>query len=236
VQVFTLSNLPAGTETFVSHTNNALQSSAITPASDSSVQVGLAPLSISSLQLAASMPVLALDPVGLAATRMGSSVWLDIAPGNDTGAVLFEIERSADGVAFDSIGVVPGPAAGGGAGLSGKYSFFDNRPLPSVDYYRLKIVDRSGGYVYSRIVAVSTGVVTGMSVFPNPANDVVYVQLPAQQGTVVLELHESSGKLVRSMRIQPSAGGVLTSLDLSRLARGVYYLSAGGKNVQLVKQ
>jgi len=237
VQALTLSNLPAGTETFISHTNNALQSSTITPASDSSLQVTLAPLSISSFQLAASLPVLALDPVVLTATKMGSGIRLDIAPGNETGAILYDIERSADGVAFDRIGAVPGPAAAGSnAGITGSYSFYDNRPLPSVNYYRLKIVDRSGGYVYSRIVAVSIDNVAGMSVFPNPANDVVYVQLPAQQGELVLELHESSGKLVRTMRIQPAIGGALTSLDISGLARGVYYLSAGGKNVPLVKQ
>jgi len=237
VQALTLSNLPAGTETFISHTNNALQSSTITPASDSSLQVSLAPLSISSLQLAASLPVLALDPVDLTGTRVGSGVRLDFAGGNDTGVTLYAIERSADGVAFDGIGTVPGPAAvGGNAGLTGSYSFYDNRPLPLVNYYRLKVVDRSGGYVYSRIVAVSIDKVTGMRVFPNPANDVVYVQLPAQQGEIVLELHEPSGKLVRTMRIKAAVVGALTSLDISGLARGVYYLSAGGRNVPLVKQ
>jgi len=238
VQVLTLSNLPAGTETFISHTNNALQASTVMPASDTSVQVTLAPMSISSLQLAAILPVLALDPVALTATKMGSGVRLDISTGNDTaGKIEYDIERSADGVAFDRIGAVPGGAvAGGNAGIAGTYSFYDDRPLPSVNYYRLKVVDRSGGYVYSKIAAVFIGNITDLSVFPNPANDIVYVQLPAQEGPVVLELHESSGKLVRRMRTQPAAGGVLTSLDLSGLARGVYYLSAGGKNVPLVKQ
>jgi len=237
VQALSLSNLPAGTETFISHTNNALQSSTITPASDSSLQVSLAPLSITSLRLAAGLPVLALDPVVLTATRMGGGVRLDFAGGDDAGATVYEIERSADGVGFGQIGSIPGLAtAGGGAGIAGSYSFYDNRPLPSVNYYRLKVVDRSGGYVYSKIVAVSIDNVAGMSVFPNPANDVVYVQLPAQQGEVVLELHESSGKLVRTVRIQSTAGGVCTSLDISGLARGVYYLSAGGRNVPLVKQ
>ncbi|GGA81806.1 glycoside hydrolase family 44 protein [Puia dinghuensis] len=237
VQVLTLSNLPAGTETFISHTNNALQSSTIMPASDSTLQVTLAPLSISSLQLAGSLPVLSVGLVSLTAVKTGNDVRLDFTVSDDTGVTSFDIERSADGVAFNSIGTVAATATvPGNAGPNKNYSFYDNRPLRSVDYYRLKIVDRNGGYTYSKTVAVTFDDVTAITVFPNPANDVVYVQLPAQQGPIVLELHESAGKLVRAIQLQSTGGVISTSLDISGLARGVYYLSAGGKNVPLVKQ
>jgi hypothetical protein len=237
VQALTLSNLPAGTETFISHTNNALQSSTIMPSSDTSLQVTLAPLSITSLQLAANLPVLPVTLVSLTATKAGNDVRLDFTASNDTGVMLFDIERSADGVAFNGIGTVAATAAVGGiAGPAGKYSFYDNRPLASVDYYRLKIVDRNGGYTYSKTVAVSFDNVTGMSVFPNPATDVLYVQLPAQQGPIVLELHDCAGKLVRTIQIEPSVGSFFTSIDISGLARGVYYLTAAGRTVSFVKQ
>ena len=237
VQVLTLSNLPAGTETFISHTNNALQASTIMPASDTSLQVTLAPLSISSLQLTASIPVLAIDPVSLTATKMDNDVRLDFTASDNMGVTSFDIERSTDGVTFNSIGAVAAAATlPGNAGPQKNYSFYDHRPLPSVDYYRLKIIDRNGGYTYSKTVAVAFDDVTGITIFPNPANDVVYIQLPAQQDPVVLELHDCAGKLVRTIRL-PSAGGVIsTSFDISGLARGVYYLSAGGKNIPIVKQ
>jgi hypothetical protein len=237
VQALTLSNLPAGTETFISHTNNALKSSTIMPSSDTSLQVTLAPLSITSLQLVAGLPVLPVALVSLTATKMGNDVRLDFTASNDTGTILFEIQRSAEGTVFDSIGTVAAMATvGGNAGPAGNYSFYDNQPLASVGYYRLKVVDRNGGYTYSKIVAVSFDTITGMSVFPNPATDVLNVQLPGQAGPVVMELHESSGQLVRTMRLQPAAGGTSTSLDISGLARGVYYLTAGEKSVGFVKQ
>ena len=236
VQVLTLSNLPAGAETFISHTNNALQSSTIMPASDTSLQVTLAPLSVSSLQLVASLSVLPIDLVSLTATKMGNEVRLDFTASNDPGEILFEIERSADGVAFNSIGTVATATLPGNAGTQKNYSFFDRRPLPSVDYYRLKIVDRNGGHTYSKTVAVAFNNVKGIIVFPNPANDVVYVQLPARQEPIVLELHDWAGKLVRTIRLPSASGVISTSFDISGLARGVYYLSAGGKNVPLVKQ
>ena len=237
VQALTLSNLPAGTETFISHTNNALQSSTIMPASDTSLQVTLAPMSISSLQLVASLPVLSVVPVSLTATKMSNDVRLDFTAGNDTGVILYDIERSADGIVFDSIGTIAATATvGGNAGVAGSYSFYDNRPFPSVDYYRLKIVDRNGGYIYSKTVAVLFDNITGMSVFPNPATDVMYVQLPAKQGPVVLELHDAGGKLVRTIRIEPAVGGISTSIDISGFARGAYYLTVGGKTVSFIKQ
>jgi hypothetical protein len=237
VQALTLSNLPAGTETFVSHTNNALKSSTIIPSSDSSLQVTLAPLSITSLQLVASLPVLQVPLVSLTAKKIGNDVRLDFSVSNDTGVIMFDIERSAEGTEFDSIGTVAAtPTVGGNAGPAGNYSFYDNQPLAPVDYYRLKVVDRNGGLTYSKIVEVSFDNNTGMSVFPNPATDVLNVQLPWQTGPVAMEIHESSGQLVRTMRLQPAAGGISTSLDISGLARGVYYLTAGGKNVGFVKQ
>jgi len=237
VQVLTLSNLPAGTETFISHTNNALQSSTIMPASDTSLQISLAPLSISSMQLTGNLPVLSIGLMSLTAVKTGNDVRLDFTASNNTEAASFEIERSADGMAFNSIGAVAATAAlPANAGTEKNYSFYDRQPLPSVDYYRLKIIDRNGGYTYSKILAVVFDDVMSINVFPNPANDVVYVQLPAQQGPIVLELHESTGKLVRTIRLQSTGGVISTSIDISRLARGVYYLSAGGKNVPLVKQ
>jgi hypothetical protein len=237
VQVLSLSNLPSGTETFISHTNNALRSSMIMPASDTSLQVTLAPLSISSLQLAASLPVLSVGLFSLTAVKTGNDVRLDFAVSDDIGLTSFEIERSADGVSFSRIGAVTAnTTAGANAGPVGDYSFYDNQPLTPVNYYRLKIIDRNGGYTYSKTVAAAFDDITGIKVFPNPANDVVYVQLPAQQGPVQLELHGINGQLVRTMVLPPAAGSMFTSLDVSALARGVYYLSAAGKNVFFVKQ
>lgn len=225
VQVLSLSNLPAGTETFISHTNNALQTSTIMPASNGSLQITLPPLSISSLQLAASLSVLALPAVTLTAVKAGNEVRLDFIVNNDTGITSFGIEKSVDGVTFDSICAVASPS-----------TFYDNHPLPSTNYYRLKIIDRNGGYTYSNTVVVTIDEVTGITLFPNPATNAVNIQLPAQQGPMLLELHESSGKLVRAIQLQPAGGVISTSLDVSGLARGVYYLTAGGKNIPLVKQ
>ncbi|HEY6902378.1 MAG TPA: glycoside hydrolase family 44 protein [Puia sp.] len=237
VQVLSLSNLPAGTETFISHTNNALKSSSIAPVSDSTLQITLPPLSISSLQLPASMSVLALDAVTLAAMKTGDEVRLDFAVTNDTGVTSYRVERSVDGVTFDSIGMVAAAASlPGGTASARNYSFYDSRPLPSTDYYRLKVISRDGGYTYSNIVVVTIDGDAGIGVFPNPATGVVYVHLPVQPGPVELTIHDGAGKLVRKIQVQSTGGSISTPIDVSGLSRGVYFLSAGGKAFPVVRQ
>ncbi len=56
VKALTLSNLPPGAETFISHTNNALKTSNITPSANT-LKVTMAPLSITSLQIAVGFQV-----------------------------------------------------------------------------------------------------------------------------------------------------------------------------------
>jgi len=237
VQVLSLSNLPAGTETFVSHTNNALISSSIVPSSDSTVEVTLAPLSISSLQLQAGLSVLSIGAVNLTAVKAANEVRLVITVGNDADVISFEVERSPDGASFDSIGAVAATEAlPGSTSTERVYSFYDIKPLPSANYYRLKVINRNGGYTYSNMVVVNIDGDAGVGVFPNPVTDVLYVRVPAPPGPVELTLHDGAGKLVRKTQLMSTGGTLSTSLDVSGLARGVYFLSAGGRVLPVVRQ
>ncbi|MBL0357796.1 MAG: T9SS type A sorting domain-containing protein [Chitinophagaceae bacterium] len=63
---------------------------------------------------------------------------------------VFEIETSADGVAWNRIGNI---AASGTSTTPRSYSLTDKRPLNfnSTIYYRLKMIDRDGSYTYSEV-------------------------------------------------------------------------------------
>ncbi len=62
----------------------------------------------------------------------------------------YEIQRSANGINFEKIGTLE-------ASLSRndkkEYSFLDNNPLPSYNYYRLKMVDLDGTFEFSKIIS-----------------------------------------------------------------------------------
>src|ERR1700753_3950350 len=77
VTALTLSNLPA-TETFTSQTSNALQTSNVTP-SGNSIQVTMAPMSITSLVTTGTPPILPLNLLSFTAQKDNGNVQLNFA-------------------------------------------------------------------------------------------------------------------------------------------------------------
>ncbi|HZE85272.1 MAG TPA: glycoside hydrolase family 44 protein, partial [Puia sp.] len=202
VTALTLSNLPVGTETFVSHTNNALQTASIMPQANNTLLVTLAPLSITSLLIAGSAMILPLSLLSFTAQKEDKDVLLNFASTNEAGLSSFEIERSPDGAAFTKIGTMPA-AAGQARNASEKdYAFVDDQPPPSLDYYRLKMIDKDGHYKYSNILAIRYNTISALTLFPNPANNVVNVQLHLPAGPVLLQVFDAAGNRVRVIPLQ----------------------------------
>ena len=84
----------------------------------------------------------------------------------------FDIQRSADGVNWQTIGTL---AASGSSALATNYSYTDAAPLPGQDYYRLQLVDDAGNDTYSTVRVVSQSSGSGITIFPNPATDHINV-------------------------------------------------------------
>lgn len=65
----------------------------------------------------------------------------------------FEIQKSKDGLAFETIGRVEG------AGTSINpifYDYLDKVPFEGINYYRLKQVDRDGDFSFSKIISIQS--------------------------------------------------------------------------------
>ncbi|MCD6063586.1 MAG: photosystem stability/assembly factor-like protein [Flavipsychrobacter sp.] len=60
----------------------------------------------------------------------------------------------------------------------------------------------------------------GINVYPNPANDIVHVDVPAHAKLLTLSLYDVSGRLVKQIK------GAKT-LDISTLSKGAYLLEIG---------
>lgn len=65
----------------------------------------------------------------------------------------FEVQRSADGLLFETIGSLPGA---GNVQSRQDYDFVHATPAPGVNYYRLRQVDFDGAFEYSNIIALNT--------------------------------------------------------------------------------
>jgi hypothetical protein len=232
----TLSGLPA-TETFVSHTNNALKTGSVSP-SGNSVQIAMAPMSITSLQLLANQAPLPLTLVSFTAARSDDQVLLRFTATHEQQLVSYDIERSPNGSVFTKIGtVMAASSANGDNGVAASsYVFYDNQPLPATNEYRLKMTNRDGTITYSRIVSIRFGNGPGFAVFPNPAKDLVNVQLQLPAGTILLQVLDAAGRQIKTLELVSAGNAISTSIDISGYSRGLYYIRAGNAVRSFVKR
>ena len=136
----------------------------------------------------------------------------------------YEVERSADGRNFASIGRVQ---ANGMAGEQA-YTFTDAQP-GAENYYRVRQIDKDGAFAYSSVAALHRSAIAGLGLYPNPASSQVRILLPADKGTV--RLLDLKGQVLTSV---PVSSNTLL-LDTERYARGVYlveFMHANGKTEQ----
>jgi Glycoside hydrolase family 44/Secretion system C-terminal sorting domain len=239
VTSLTLSNLPAGTETFVSNTNNALHTASVLPLVDNTLQVTMAPLSITSLLIAGASTILPVTLLSFTASKSDPGVLLRFATTNELNLSSFDIERSPDGGVFTKIGTVPAAQSANNAADAATerdYTFNDHQPLPSLNYYRLKMIDQDGGYTYSKTITIRYDNNSFVTIFPNPAKDALNVQLLMPAGPILLQVIDASGQPVRAMSLQSSGATLSVTLDIAGLARGLYYIRAGGDVLSFVKR
>jgi hypothetical protein len=112
----------------------------------------------------------------------------------------YEIERSANGIDFASIGRTPAQQKG----IEAVYSFSDNQPIKGNAYYRLKAVDLDNQFKYSAIAAVTFKQTGKIQVYPNP--------LPKGQS---LFITNSSNEEITVKLFSP-AGALLESITTSK--------------------
>jgi hypothetical protein len=143
----------------------------------------------------------------------------------------YEVERSAEGYAFNAVGTV---AASGRP----SYQFTDLRTAPS-GFYRIKAVDIDGKVGYSTIIRIKgEGSAVVLKAFPLPARNVLTLQHDAaSRGTITIASED--GRLVK--QVQPGAGAQQTIVDISILKPGLYLVrfdngNGGSETLKVVKQ
>jgi hypothetical protein len=143
----------------------------------------------------------------------------------------FEVEHSLDGQTFSQIGVVEGH---GNSSSPIAYQFIHQSPVSSSNYYRLKQVDFSGSFEYSKVIAVTyTGAANAapqVVVYPNPCENGdcnIRVSNVNSDSETLLELKDMSGRVVLRKMIQHQ-GKPDMALTLQELAsyRGLFILTA----------
>jgi hypothetical protein len=150
--------------------------------------------------------------------------WTTATENNNKG---FEIERSADGTRFSSIGFIATKAEGGFSASSLNYSFADEKALTGTNYYRLKQVDRDGKTTYSSIVIIKGEKVEFeiSALYPNPVRNGMNIDVvSAKNRNITISVTDLTGKEIKRITSAIVAGDNNIDLNVSSLAAGTYYL------------
>jgi len=134
----------------------------------------------------------------------------------------FDLQRSSDGVRWQSIHE---HAAVGFSEIRSDYQYTDTRPLPGLDYYRLRSVDFDGAESYSPTVAVRYGSDPAQAVmYPNPAHSSVSFRLEKELREKVAYAHifDPLGRLARTLHLPESDHD--QPLPLDDLTTGLYFV------------
>lgn len=144
---------------------------------------------------------------------------------NEINFSVFEIERES-GTGWEKIAQEPAKAV---PGTGASYQYFDRNPPARQEYYRLKMVDFDGSFAYSPIRQVSFAPTPDLLLSPNPATDILYIQVNSSipESELLVELYSFTGKKVLSQQlsITPGIKQPLSLLPYS-LPSGVYFFWA----------
>ena len=145
---------------------------------------------------------------------------------DEINADYYEVERSTDATNFIGVAQVNASQA-----LSPVHSYSINDQLYNIAgniiYYRLRIVDQSGKFTYSRIIPVKLDQPeTSISVYPNPIDGYTILNMYSdKQGTGIWRLIDNSGKQIITKSITVTNGNNSIMIDqLGSLPKGIYVI------------
>lgn len=144
----------------------------------------------------------------------------------------FIVERSADGLVFDSIAVVKSEGDGN---VIMPYEIWDHSPNEGVNYYRLRMIDFNNERSYSKVAAVNFHVQNSGSllIFPNPVEGnelfIAMEDLPGQQ--ITISLSDMIGRTIEVNYdwVYHNDSRVVRLTPKNLLPSGIYIVTVSGK-------
>ncbi|MEM6378120.1 MAG: T9SS type A sorting domain-containing protein [Bacteroidota bacterium] len=137
----------------------------------------------------------------------------------------FEVQRSKDGIDFETIGTVDGK---GTTSTISQYLFRDEKPVNGHNYYRLLQMDFDGHFSPSDIISVEYKYdKLDILTFPNPFDQSVSIDFRfgnshANLSHQEIKIYDVVGSLVYDKPVL--LNNLTVTLDLSMLSSGTYYL------------
>lgn len=135
----------------------------------------------------------------------------------------FTIERSNDGINFESLTVIDGA---GNSNVTLNYLTLDKSPMYGVSYYRLKQTDFDGYSKYSQIISISINIFESegqLTIHPNPAvNEFFNLKVPVIREYFTVHILNDNGRVVYSEVVYSSGNQIIPIYSSEQLLSGHY--------------
>jgi hypothetical protein len=130
----------------------------------------------------------------------------------------FYVERSNDLGNWDTLAFVPFSSS------NANYTYMDASPAPGNNYYRIAELNNDNATNYSETRVVNVATLSSISIWPNPAIDLVHVQYSGSQNNLTALITDAMGRNLSRSVIHPG----INTISLGNIPSGVYFIQLQG--------
>jgi aminopeptidase N len=138
----------------------------------------------------------------------------------------FEIEKSADGIAFEKIGTI------NASDFPNKFDFSYNDYKLSAGpaYYRIKIIQKDGSVVYTKTISIANKAANGAyTITPNPASDYILISSTGSREIADIKIYDATGRVVKELLKQSFVNNTV-KITVADLGVGNYFVEIQSAN------
>lgn len=178
--------------------------------------------------------VLATNILSFNGVKEGNAAKLVWKIDNALDYVSFEIERSATGLFFVSIGTIKAVDNTGKV----NFTFYDNNLLTGTGFYRIKVIQKTGDAIYTKTISLLNKADNYFTIGPNPASNHILIKNEnATNITAHITVCDAAGRTVIEMPAQSFSNNSSVKVDVRQLATGSYFITiASPETKNYVKQ
>jgi hypothetical protein len=162
--------------------------------------------------------------LSFSAKNIGKSNALHWATSSELEVAYFQIDRSYNGMQFESIGKV---MATGNSNKVINYDFIDTSPLEANNFYRLTIFDKDGTRSFSKIIQIiqEKTEFSLLNLYPNPANQEITASIFSKtEGKGLVEIITIDGRVIMQTEKELLMNETELVFDIKNLVSGLYML------------
>ncbi len=163
------------------------------------------------------------------AAPQAQNVLLNWTVGKETNVNKYQLEHSTNNLLFSNLNTIP--ATG-----NRSYNWIHTTPEIGTNYYRIKIIGTAGNIKYSNIQKVNFGLNSTATIYPNPAKDVININLTGGilNKPATISIYSFDGKALNQKKINSLSQR--ETFDVSPLTDGQYILKIHTDSEEIVRK